>query len=105
MTADIYLRRQKKLAKGYPFSEVAYVGIDSDERTALALHRLYRKEDKESTGERSSLILCSPEQVLKMRNFDERNIPETSSVKSGATEIMIKRVKESLKTRRLVSSG
>ena len=83
---DIYLRRKKKLAKGYPFSEVAYVGIDSDERTALALHRLYQKEDKESTGERSSLILCSPEQVLKMRNFDERNIPETSSIKSGATD-------------------
>jgi|MDSY01.1.fsa_nt_gb hypothetical protein len=52
MTADIYLRRQKKLAKGYPFSEVAYdVSIDCDERTALALHRLHQKEDKESAGD------------------------------------------------------
>ena len=45
-----------------------------------------QKEDKESAGDRSSLVLCSPEQVLKMRNFDERNIPETSSIKSGATD-------------------
>lgn len=87
---DIYLRRKKKLAKGYPFKEIAYIGLDGNERTALALHRLLTSEVKDATGNgdkgKNGVQLCSPEQVMKMRQLDDKRQTDVSITSGNTTD-------------------